>query len=182
LVDVVFTAATDVEVVPPSPDTEVPVAESGPKSSYEFTDSALLQEKRVSIIDTLAQREGTHLLQKSRAQYWNANRDVRAVCSISKRYTGKNQNPYWYAYHPQWDEFLAGGKQAFFVLGCMDLGEAFAVPRDAIQSILPKLHQTIRETGAYWHVHLTDTADGLAIIIPNSPTPFSLKPFRLKLA
>lgn len=185
LVDVVFTAATDVEVVSPSSETvdgiDTQAATSLTKSPYEFTDSTLLQEKRVSIIETLSQREGTHLLQKSRAQYWNANRDVRAVCSISKRYSGKNQHPYWYAYHPQWDEFLAAGNQAFFVPGCMDLDEAFAVPRDAILSILPKLHQTVRDAGAYWHLHLTESKDDLGILIPNSPNPFSLKPFSLRL-
>jgi len=187
MVDVVFTAATDTEVVQ-ADIVETPVetdpAPLGPlggepqsKAPYQFTDSALLQAKRMGIVTSLGEREGTHLLQKTRAQYWNAAHDVRAVCSISKRYEGKNQNPYWYAYHPQWDEFLAPAERSFFVLGCMDLRRAFAVPREAIRSILPKLHQSVRESGAYWHIHLVERHSGIEILIPNSPRGFSLEQF-----
>lgn len=182
MVDVVFTAATDVEVLPETDQQETTegLAEDlgeAARTPYQFTDSALLQEKRLEIIASLGEREGTHLLQKSRAQYWNAARDVRAVCSISKRYEGKNQNPYWYAYHPQWDEFLDGGESAFFVLGCMDLDRAFGIPRDVIRSILPKLHQSIRDSGAYWHIHLVDRGGKIEILIPNSSTGLSLEQF-----
>lgn len=189
MVDIVFTAATDVEVVP---EVEVipngqgsesqiqPPVRAPAKAPYQFTDSALLQSKRVQIITTLGAREGVHLLQKSRAQYWNAGRDVRAVCSISKRYEGKSQNSYWYAYHPPWDEFLADGERAFFVLGCMDRSEAFAIPLDELRPILPSLHQSVREGGNYWHIHLTEQPKGLAIIIPGA-SPFPLDRFSLPL-
>jgi hypothetical protein len=191
MVDVVFTAATDVEVPPgmddpkdtdtSSPPGPIDLGSSLEKAPYQFTDSAILQSKRLSIIASLSQREGTHLLQKSRAQYWNASRDIRAVCSISKRYEGKNQNPYWYAYHPQWDAFLDGGEHSFFVLGCMDLNEAFAIPLDAIRSILPDLHQTVREAGAYWHIHLTDQDGELAILRPGHSEGLALRPFRFAI-
>lgn len=185
MVDVVFTAATDVEVsteLEPEKLIEPLVAAqqisaSEPKSPYQFTDSAILQGKRIVIIGSLATREDTHLLQKSRAQYWNATRDVRAVCSISKRYQGKNQNPYWYAYHPQWDEFLSSAKRTFFVLGCMDRPDAFAIPVHVIRSILPHLHQTVRESGAYWHIHLTEQGGDLAIIVPGSSESLPLTPY-----
>jgi hypothetical protein len=94
---------------------------------------------------------------------------------MSKRYEGKPY-PYWYAYHPQWDEFLAGGKRRFFVLGCMDLDRAFAIPRETLQPILPKLNQTIRDTSAYWHIHLAETPDGIAIVVPGG-RPLPLEKF-----
>ena len=191
MVDVVFTAATDVEASSEAnsgedESTEVAsdaklssanASESSSKTPYQFTDGTTLQRKRLRIVDALAERENTHLLQKSRAQYWSPARDVRAVCSISKRYEGKNQNPYWYAYHPQWDEFLDGAEKAYFVLGCMDLHRAFALPRDVIRSVLPQLHQSVRESGAYWHIHLVERASGIELIIPNSPRGLLLEPF-----
>jgi len=191
MVDVVFTAATDVEVQPEAVDAEpppsdqagagTPVVEEAPaKSGYQFTDSAILQTKRLSIIAALSARESTHLLQKTRAQYWNATRDVRAVCSISKRYAGKNQDPYWYAYHPQWDEFLGGAERSFFVLGCMDLNEAFGIPRDIIRAILPHLHQSVREGGAYWHIHLIETSEGLALYQPKAGANLPLSPYSFR--
>lgn len=193
MVDVVFTAATDVEVAPEAELSSnlqshegdpgkalaagLPVDSSASAKPYQFTDSAILQAKRLEIIDSLGARDGVHLLQKSRAQYWNSARDVRAVCSISKRYEGKNQNPYWYAYHPQWDEFLGGAQHGYFVLGCMDLDRAFAIPRDAIRSVLPSLHQSVRDSGDYWHIHLVERNGGIEVLIPNSRTGFALEKF-----
>jgi hypothetical protein len=193
MVDVVFTAATDVEVAPEaelSSDLQSQKGDAGGASAagalvgdsasakpYQFTDSAILQAKRLEIIDALGERDGVHLLQKSRAQYWNSARDVRAVCSISKRYEGKNQNPYWYAYHPQWDDFLDGAQRGYFVLGCMDLECAFAIPREAIRSILTGLHQSVRDSGHYWHIHLVERNGSIEILIPNSRTGFSLQQF-----
>lgn len=191
MVDVVFTAATDVEVTPEldsseaassggGPSAKTAVAASGSESAktqYQFTDSALLQAKRLRIIEALGFREDAHLLQKSRAQYWNSARDVRAVCSISKRYEGKGQNPYWYAYHPQWDDFLEGADRGYFVLGCMDLERAFAIPRDVIRSVLPKLHRSVRDTGEYWHIHLVEKSGAIEILIPNQPGGLPLEQY-----
>jgi hypothetical protein len=193
MVDVVFTAATDVEVTPEAeaasdagvPDSTQSTGVGAPsgsrditeKPSYQFTDSAILHAKRLRIIDALSDREGVHLLQKSRAQYWNSARDVRAICSISKRYEAKNQNPYWYAYHPQWDEFLEGAERGYFVLGCMDLDRAFAIPREVIRSVLPNLHQSVRETGAYWHIHLVERDRGIEVLIPNKGMGLPLEQF-----
>ncbi|HEY0149015.1 MAG TPA: hypothetical protein VGB70_08410 [Allosphingosinicella sp.] len=197
MVDVVFTAATDVEATPAMDmGVSAPAAVSGlsdtsrseqgssphiAKAPYQFTDSGILQAKRLSIIAALGEREGAHLIQKSRAQYWSASRDIRSVCSISKRYEGKNQNPYWYAYHPQWDAFLKDADRSFFVLGCMDLNRAFAIPRRALLPILPNLHQTQREQGAYWHIHLTEEKGGLAMVIPGAVSGLSLEQFSLPL-
>ncbi|HEY7808987.1 MAG TPA: hypothetical protein VIA98_01250 [Allosphingosinicella sp.] len=198
MVDVVFTAATDVEAAPEldpaavapangarAPNTLRPEEgspELATKAPYQFTDSGILQAKRLAIISALGEREGAHLIQKSRAQYWNASRDVRSVCSISKRYEGKNQNPYWYAYHPQWDAFLEDAERSFFVLGCMDLNRAFAIPRSTLLPILPSLHQTQREQGAYWHIHLAEEQSGLAMVIPGAVSGLSLERFSLPLA
>jgi hypothetical protein len=41
----------------------------------------------------------------------------------------KDATAAWYAYHPAWDSFLAEGERSFFVLGCVDRSEAFAIPR-----------------------------------------------------
>ena len=140
LVDVVFVAVTDDELPGQDEALEVTLAaisNEPAKSTFEFTDSAVLQAKRIDILRALGSRENSTFLQKSRAQYWNPSQELRVVCSMSKRYEGKPY-PYWYAYHPQWDDFLAAGKRSFSVLGCMDLDRAFAVPREALQPILPE--------------------------------------------
>ena len=201
MVDVMFTTATDVEEEPEpdeqvddGPESTVPAfdttnaapaivtaadrARTG-KGTWHFTDAQLLQAKREDVIAALGRRETASLVRKSRALYWNAQRDVRAGCSMSKRYTGKNQAPYWYAYHPQWDTFLEEADRGFFVLGCMDLETAFAIPQAAMKRLLPSLHTTTNKGGTtYWHVHLIEHGASLAISVPRS-APLDLSPFKV---
>jgi len=134
LVDVMFTTATDVEkVIPESAEDEIEthvavvpqdilVAPSG----WEFTDFAVLDKKRSEIVEAMARKTGTKLIKKSRALFWDAMHETRIACSISKRYP--KSYLYWYAYHPEWNEFLKEGRESYFVLGCMDLDVAFAIP------------------------------------------------------
>lgn len=182
MVDIMFAAVTDDELpeqFDAPAEASALIRTDSAKASFEFTDSAVLQAKRIDILRCLGNREGVSFLQKSRAQYWDSAHELRVVCSMSKRYEGKPY-PYWYAYHPQWDDFLAGGSRRYFVLGCMDVDRAFAIPRETLQPVLPMLNQTIRETGAYWHIHLTETPEGIAIVVPGGSS-LSLEEFAFSL-
>jgi len=151
LIDVLFTTATDVEaaVVETAAATEevdatIATAESATKSGWEFTDFAVLDRKRGQIVDAMGAKLGTKLIKKSRALFWDANHECRIACTVSKRYTKRASYPYWYAYHPQWEEFLGEGTDAYFVLGCMDLPEAFAIPLKILRSHLDALNPASR--------------------------------------
>ncbi|WP_116091387.1 hypothetical protein [Sphingomonas crusticola] len=198
MVDVMFTTAVDLEddselshqAVEGASTTDLPSASApsvlkqkiAAKSAWEFTDSQLLQAKREDMVKALARFESTNLIRKSRALYWNTEHSVRAACTVSKRYTGKNQAPYWYAYHPQWDAFLGEVDKGYFVLGCMDRSTAFAIPHKTISKLLPLLNTTDKNPrGTYWHIHLVEQASGLAIAVPKGE-PISLKPFEIVLA
>lgn len=195
MVDVMFATVTDVEepqpldeqlpgeggspiIGPSTPEEELAIKSTG---KWQFTDAQLMQGKREDVVAALGHREGVNFVKKSRALFWNPSHEVRAACAMSKRYTGKNQAPYWYAYHPQWDTFLEGATNGFFVLGCMDRDEAFAIPHATMHSMLPVLHTTeSKPGGAYWHVHIIDTKGELAMWVREGE-PLSLAPFRLPL-
>lgn len=174
LVDVMFATVTDVEasiveaaiegIQPGSKDTDFIV--TGP-SGWEFTDSAILDKKRSDIIDALSQKIGAKLMRKSRALYWDASHEKRLACSISKRYT--RGAAYWYAYHPQWDEFLGEAKSGFFVLGCMDLSCAFAILLDVVRKHLDALNTTTTNKGrTYWHIHLIENDGDIGLVLPGA--------------
>lgn len=186
LVDVMFTAATDVEPMI-NQAIEEPIAEVSSKtndvsnSEWEFTDSALLQQKRDQIVTTLAKEMNSPLIKKSRALYWSANHNRRIVCTISKRYIKRNS--YWYAYHPRWDEFLSEAPDGRLVLGCMDLAIAFVIPRQVIHSILPDLNTTELERGTYWHLNIVEVEpDTYELLTPKKSANFQLTKFKIKLA
>jgi len=164
LVDVMFATAKDVETAIAEvsdaklePEATAPIPNTFvARSGWEFTDAAVLDKKRNDILEALGTKFGTKLIRKSRALFWDASHAWRVVCSVSKRYT-KGSYPYWYAYHPQWDEFLGEGKEGYFVLGCMDLNHAFAIPLEVLRDNLPHLNTTTTERSTYWHIHLVDT-------------------------
>lgn len=193
MIDVMFTTAKDVESAAevetgqkdePS-SVAVPEAKSGAKVKgvWKFTDSVSLQTKREAIVAALENREGTKLIKKSRALYWDPSHSLRAVFTISKRYPDPNASAYWHAYHVPWDAFLGDGERSFLVLGCMDRDEAFAIPLPVMRSLLDALHTTERPDGTrYWHLYLDEAADdGIELRLPRRRSALALSQYRLPL-
>jgi len=69
-------------------------------------------------------------------------RAFAVCCAVSKKYEGDYQ-PYWYAFHPTWEEFLAEGKESYFILSCMDREEAYAIPYSWLRENKKNLNMTI---------------------------------------
>jgi len=187
MIDVMFTTAKDVETATEAdtsgPDEEEDDEEraSRQKGVWQFTDSATLQRKRDVIVAAIAKRESTNLLKKSRALHWSSDREVRIACAISKRYE-RGAYKYWYAYHPQWDEFLGTAPRAYFVLGCVDLDIAFAVPAAKLRENLDSLNTTTTEKGHYWHIHIAEGPRGsYGIVLPKLGTTLPLAGYEVRL-
>jgi hypothetical protein len=200
LVDVMFTAVTD--AAPAATElqigdgTEATLAiantaaqptlamrsSSNGAGIWEFTDAVLLQQKRDEIIEAVSLYLGSPLIKKTRALYWTADHTKRVVCTISKRYTKRPSLPYWYAYHVQWDDFLGGSEKGYFVLGCMDLEIAFAIPHKVVHDALPDLHTTEAERGTYWHIHVVqDGAGQFELFLPKRQSNISISAYSLQL-
>jgi len=184
LVDVMFTTATDVEPIFADEQEEArsePVDTKQP-GVWEFTDASLLQLKRDEIIAAASKSLGAPLVKKTRALFWSSDHAVRVVCTISKRYDRRGY-PYWYAYHPQWDEFLSEGEKGYLILGCMDLRVAFVIPRSEILAILEYLNQTETERGTYWHLHIVEpAADQFELLVSKGRANLPLSKWALPLA
>lgn len=168
IIDIAFTAAQEVsegrelEEGFASDGSAPDSAEKMPISyTQNHTPRDIINNVRSRIISNIAALEKKALIRKSAALYWSSDaaHELRVVCTISKRYD-KNESNYWYAYHPAWDSFLYGGAKGFFVLGCVDRGEAFALPYSWIKLRLPELYVTEKEEKRYWHIVLAETNDG----------------------
>lgn len=152
------------------------------KSGWEFTDIAILDQKRAQIVNAVAAEIGAALIKKSRALFWDASHEKRVACTVSKRYVKRASTPYWYAYHPAWDDFLGDGSESYFVLGCMDLSFAFAFPLSVMRKHLDALNTTTTEHGIYWHVHLVELQNGeYAMLLPKRSQQLPLKEYRVSL-
>jgi hypothetical protein len=192
MIDVMFTTATDVEQASklPEPDIDQRREHDGSETNsnreekgvWEFTERHLLQEKREQIIKAMSRTCVVSFIKRSPSIYWDVTHEVRIACTISKLYTKKGAYRYWYAYHPAWETFLAEGKSAFFVLGCMDLPYAFAIPVSVLHPLLSAFNTTTTDAGkTYWHIHLVDSKGSIGLLLPKQGKNLELHPYRIDL-
>jgi hypothetical protein len=153
------------------------------KGVWRFTEAAQLRAKREDAVAALSAREAVVLRAETVAKYGSADGLVRAVVAVSKRYVDRGAILYWYAYHPEWDAFLADGKKGFFLLGCMDRNKAYAVPRSVIEPHLSEVNTTVRaRTGKlHWHIQLVERGGELAMLLPKRDDALSIEPYAIDL-
>ncbi|RYG99936.1 MAG: hypothetical protein EON58_02055 [Alphaproteobacteria bacterium] len=157
IIDLVFETQKEVEEKLVDADAvEIVAVENGEDKQtgvWVFTPSEVLDAKRKDLLKRFFITHGEAYSRITRAQYLAESTNVRAVCSISKRYD-RDYQPYWYAFHPAWLEFLEGGSSGFLVLGCMDRDEGYALPVKMLQGLVEKLNRTEKSDRFYWHIAL----------------------------
>lgn len=168
IIDIMFTATKDVEsALEPDPQVAESIRPTSNRQSsiQQHTPPQTMDALRRRIISSLAERDGISLIAHKRAQFWTPDHDVRAACTVSKRYEG-NEN-YWYAYHPQWDDFLSAANIGYFILGCLDKEIAYVLPHAEIARHLSDLNTTTTSDGrTYWHIKLEDDDKaGMSLIL-----------------
>jgi hypothetical protein len=183
LVEVLLTTAQDVE------ETAVAAtALSGDAvpdhSRPAVVDPTSLQLTRDRIVDVFAKKHGKKLIRTSRAVYWDAGHTFRVVCTVSKRYSRRPSETYWYAYRANWNQFLMQADTGYFVLGCTDLDTAFAIPIHVVGEHLENLNTTTRDDGtSYWHISLAQRGSDFLLHLPKAhgKKHLSLSTFAFKL-
>jgi len=186
IIEILFTTAADVESQQEEEQLEPamaePAVEEATPQTQEKTDRALIEELKDRAIKGFSAVKGIELLRRSRSYYWSADKQLRACCTVSKRY-GTDYQPYWYAYHPKWDEFLKVGDR-YLIFACVDMESAFAVPQKWFAENLANLNTTERkESRSYWHIPLTTVeGGGLAVNLSRVGRKYSLEPHRFSLA
>lgn len=177
LIDVIFATAQDIE----APLGEELVKEIGTapvkeKSGWDFTETKLVDKKRDDILNEFARLHKIKLVRKSRATYWTSDRNFRVACTISKRYE-EPKNPYWFGYDHKWRDFVRVSEQGFFVLGCMDLKLAFAIPADVMETKLPELNTTDNERGMWWHIVIRELEGRYIMVCAKTGHHLELTPY-----
>ena len=182
IIDVIFTTAADVEISQDAEQQAPPEEPGAEASKQERTDTELLNAKRDQAVTAFGLLKGKELVKRSRTLYATPDDELRVCCAVSKRYESDYQ-PYWYAYHPTWDEFLAQGKESYFVLACMDRQEAYAIPYAWLNDNKQNLNMTDRGVRSYWHIAINTLPDGnLAINVSKIGNKVPLTPFGFPFA
>lgn len=159
IIDIAFAVAEDttnlLEDEDPQHLTDSEDTGESPKQIHTPREKLVALRERIAA--KLGTREGVPLVNKGSVLYWNPDANLRAVISVSKHYP---RGGYWYAYHPKWRAYLKDGSKGFYVLGCLDRTEAYAIPVARMESLLPDLYKTEKDSRMYWHVILDELPSG----------------------
>lgn len=182
IIDVIFTAAKDVEA---GAEEAEQIAEEVQSSTDETTKQDhtprdVLEQVRKAAVDAISHREGINLIAHKRVQFWTSDKKVRVVCPVSKKY---GRGYYWYGLNPRQESFLSEAEQSFLVLACVDLPVAFAIPNSVFSKLLPFLGATKRDNQLlHWHIQLNPPEDGqYQLMIPKRGEKMGLKSFEIPL-
>lgn len=185
LVDILFTTTQDVEAAVEAEVQPEVEADSHPPASKKYntdiTDPKLVDLKRKQVLASLASIHDVRLIKKSRATYWTPDKNFRVASSISKRYPDNSGDPYWFGYQQSWREFISQSPAGYFVLGCMDLDLAFAIPASVMETQLTDLGMTVRPNGKWWHIVLKENPDGSYALKTRTGRHMDLNPYQFKL-
>jgi hypothetical protein len=148
--------------------------------AWKFTPSAELETKRTQVVNAFFKLKGAVPIKRSRTNFSDQMNKVGITCAISKKYH-RDYQPYWYALHPKWLEFMRSMTESYFVLGCMDRDEAYALPLSIIEQNLSALSTTNTGTKEYWHVALAIDQGALSLNLSSIGQKINLLPYAFKL-
>lgn len=180
ILDVVFSATIDAV----NDDQQIAISEAESEretASQVRTPQQTIEDVRLKAVEALNHKLSLNLVRRRQALFEDVDGNVRACATVSKRYDDRGQ-PYWYAYHPKWDDFLQYAGQGYVIFGCVDRAEAFAIPLDRMRRILPSLNQTVKPDGsAYWHVKFAEEQKGMILFASKTGEKFELGEYQLEL-
>ena len=108
---------------------------------------------------------------------------LRFAIAVSKEY--ERRDKFWYAYHPRQREFLADTQEAFFVLGCLDIKKAFAIPYKIMNEIASEMLTTSPkgdETKTYQHVVIREDEGRFYIFAHPTKRELDINEFEIKIS
>jgi hypothetical protein len=171
ILDVVFSAATDAVA---DNDSEASAIEISESQTQERTPQKTIEETRLNAIASINASMNLNLVRKRQALFSDESSGARACVTVSKRYDS-NLQPYWYAFHPKWDEFLEEGSPGIMIFGCVDRSESYAIPLKEMRKMLPSLNTTQKPDGSmYWHVKFAEDEKGLVLFASKTGERFPL--------
>jgi len=183
ILDVVFSAANDIIHDDQTIENEEITGKFSEEGGFkDRTPQQKIDTIRLKAANALNAKAGINLVRTRQALFDDKNADVRACITISKRYDNALQ-PYWYAYHPKWDNYLGESSFGYMVFGCVDRNEAYAIPLQQMRTFLPSLNQTVKPDGtSYWHVKFSESSSGMVMFASKTGERFLLEPYRIALS
>ncbi len=181
IVDLVFEAQqTQEEKVVATADEGAIDGDDEEKHAFVFTPRAEIEAKKLLFVKAFFETQHEPFERKTKTAFGSESNKIHVICAISKRFTNRGSQLYWYAIHPHWLEFLKDAEHGYLIIGGMDLNYAYAIPIGLLLSLLPKLNQTIKDTESksFWHLQIGEVQGEHVLNLSKVGEKVPLKPYK----
>ena len=158
---------------------EADAAEADAPGMKDATEANLptIHEVKAEIGRRLSRQFGVPLTRKG-SYLEHAESGRRFIIVVSKRHLGPTD--YWYGYHTEQQSRLVRAKEGYFVLGCLDMGRAFAVPVDEMNRMALHMNSKPKQgDNRHYQVHVQSTGERVFIHINNDLPDFDIRRFEI---
>ena len=181
IISTAFDFATDQEEAGYKP-TEISEGdEASSSANTEKTKTApnldLIEEFKQDVLNKMSKKFGVDF-DRNRSLFYSDK--VRFCVTVSKGYNETNK--YWYAYHTRQKDFLNETDDSFFVVGCLDVQKAFAIPKKRIDEIATGMTTSIPngdESKKYHHVYVREESGRYFIYAPLTKQELDINEFEI---
>lgn len=179
IVDLMFDVRADTDEPAPI-GNELPSKSSGGSSQTRNASSpptSGIESFRQAAADALSEMLGIRLTRRRRSLFEAADETVRAVISVSKKYDRDYQS-YWYALYDSQRAYLNESDSAYLVLCALDTNRVWAIPKSAVETMIPGMNFTRRPDGqTYWHIATKMVDEDCVLVAGEQELP--LRPFEV---
>jgi hypothetical protein len=135
-----------------------------------------LTSKRDAILKAFSFIQDVEFIKRKASSYSDVDDEIRIVVSISRKY---DETPirYWYAYSDSQEKYLEETKESYFLLGCIDSSDYFAIPAHRMKAFAKEMNFSTRGNERWGHVKIKVDVDGYKLYLSPSGTEIDLTEF-----
>jgi hypothetical protein len=176
IVEMVFATSEDKEE-----DLPKELIGTEPPTFSDPTKEIPMAAKRASIIDALSASMDVVFVRRRMASWSDHSDETRITVSVSKKYEDTSDRQYWYAFRGYQQEYLEEKSSGYYVLGCLDSPEYFAIPIAEMKQFAQKMRASPDDQGNHRHHHVEIKVDesGYKLYFSHSNEEISLAKFQM---
>jgi hypothetical protein len=157
LIELIFLTSKDIQISTDQDDGEV---EDDNDLYNKNVDDGREKQEHVTFNDACVEKIQKYLkirlIKETRASFTDSDKNIGVISIISKIYSRRNDERYWFGFHPHQKDFLINYNESFISFGCGSDEIIFLIPFSKFEPLLKNMNITEKDDRMYWHVVISN--------------------------
>jgi hypothetical protein len=149
LIDLLFLTSQDNQI-----NTEEVTEEISTNKNDFVTERSLPVNYHDECIQVISKTLNKTFIKQSKSTYLSSDNSTGLTCAVSKTYSTRHTELFWYAFHPHQKEFLEETKEGFVSFGYGDKEKIILFPLHEFLPLTANMNTTNKNNRSYWHVKI----------------------------